>query len=193
MNAFCTPLFSPLRENRSALQHYTNRLQISANYLQPAAFTVDFTNGIQSGNFGAVFFGQYHDPGADGPPQDVVLKCPLESELGRQLYDMERHTNMKLSKADTYPRRFPYYLGEMTFSQEQQLPLGIAPMALVWHRIQPAETLESFLSSASVEHLANILGTTASANPLRRPLCAKILRELSLVVNDLQSNGIIHR
>lgn len=168
-------------------------MRASANYLQPAAFTVDFSGGIQSGNFGAVFFGQYDDPGAEGALQDVVLKCPMESELGRQLYDMERHTNVKLSKADTYPRRFPYYLGEMAFSQEQRLPLGVAPMALVWRRVQPAETLELFLSSSSVDSLASILGTTASANPLRRPLCATILRELSLIVNDLQSNGIIHR
>lgn len=192
MCAFCSPNFV-FNTSSAPSRKYGKRCQVSANYLQSAAFTVDFNSKIQSGNFGAVFFGQYHDPEAEGTRRDVVLKCPMESKLSQQLYDMERHTNMKLSKAGTYPRRFPLYLGETTFSPDQQLPIGVARTALVWSRIQPAETLELFLSSASLDPLANALKTTAFANPLRRPLCATLLRELALTVNDLQKIGIIHR
>lgn len=190
-SAFCSPLTI---SNESKSRHLVpaNRCDISAS-LQPSAFSIDFNKHVQSGSFGAVYFGQYNDPDNNGIPQDVVLKFPVESQLGQQLYEMERHTNLKLSKSDTHPRRYPTFLGELSFPPEQQMPFGIAPSALVWQRVEPAETLERFLSTTSIDSLASAFGTSAAANPLRRTLCAALLRELALIVSDLQSSGIVHR
>lgn len=174
-----------------------NRFQvISAKYLSPSSLDVDFTQQFRSGNFGTVFFGVYTLEGGDdnqGVPVEVVVKCPVNSDIGRKLYDMERYTNLKLRSSAFSTSRFPNLLGEVIIPSEVTISPGLVRLGLVWERCGDGNTMEDYLSSGRLPQLATMLGTTSGAAPLRRQLSAKILKELALIVQDLQKSGIVHR
>lgn len=147
----------------------------------------------KSGNFGAVFFGQYANPSGPEAATDVVIKCPVDSSLGRQLYGMEKHTNVKLKQKCDDKIRFPEYVGELIIPPELPVASGIARLGLVWRQAGSGDTLEQYLSSSRIGQLASLLGTVASGGSLRRELSATLLQELALMVQDLQDCGIVHR
>lgn len=168
---------------------------ISAKYLSSSLLDVDFTQQVRSGNFGRVFFGFYTMEGGDNQdvPIEVVVKCPVNSDIGRKLYDMERYTNFKLGGTKFSTSRFPNLLGEVIIPADVTLSPGLLRLGLVWERCGDGNTLEDYLSSGRIAELATALGTTSGASPLRRQLSAKILKELALIVQDLQKSGIVHR
>lgn len=170
------------------------RKQITASYLSPASFNINFDIASTNGNFGAVFFGQYLDPLSEcDTPQDVVVKCPIASDLGRQLYNMEKHTNIKLKGSFGTDQRFPEYIGELLIPSEIPVVQGVSRLGLVWRKIGTGETLEDFISPTRITQLASILRVSGVMRPVRRDLAAGVLRELSLIVRDIQSCGIVHR
>lgn len=169
---------------------------LSARYISPTALEVNFANRFRSGSFGAVFLGRYNgtDNQLDDSVDEVVVKCPVDSDMGRKLYDMERHTNVKLAtKFSSASRRFPNLVGEIIIPPTMPLSPGLARFGLIWQRSTTDDTLEDYLSNSGVSRLATLLETIPSATPLRRQLSATILRELAYIVNDLQSCGIVHR
>lgn len=167
---------------------------VCANYLPPERLNVQFDTITKRGNFGAVFFGEYSNPNdMEGSSTDVVVKCPRQSDLGRQLYDMEKHSNMKLRRSRLDKTRFPEYLGEVIIPADFPLAPGLFRLGLVWRRAGSGDTLEQYLTTSRIPQLASILGTTATPTPLRRDLTARILEELALIVQDFQSCGIVHR
>lgn len=169
------------------------RRHVCAQYLAPEGINVRFDQMDKAGNFGGVFFGQYSDPGNPDKFMDVVVKCPIESDLGRQLYRMEKYTNAKLKQMSAKRVRFPPYLGEVIIPPGSPIASGLAPLGLVWRRVGNGDTLEDFLTTAKVSQLAGFLGVSSHESPLRRQLAAKIIFELALVLKDLQKCGIVHR
>lgn len=173
---------------------HATRCPLMADYLQPTALSINFDTSTRYGSFGAVFFGQYTDPADESQtPVDIVVKCPVESQLSRQLYDMERHTNEKLQRKISTIRRFPPFLGELVIPPSVPLVAGLARFGLVWQQAGSGDTLEQYLNEMRVSELASLLGTTPTQSPLRRQLAATLLRELSYILQDLQSCGIVHR
>lgn len=170
-----------------------HRTPICANYLLPAALQVDFSSVIRNGNFGAVFFGLYNDPNSQTSPTQIVVKCPVQSTLGRELYTMEKYTNIKLQNNSPRPKRFAQYVGEVIIPPEQPVAAGLVRLGLVWRREGSGDTLESYLSSAKISQLASVLGTVAAPISLRRSLAARLIRELALMLKDIQSCGFVHR
>lgn len=183
---------APLLPCKTQHGQHGQRTKISANYLQPTAFSLDFTTLSRNGNFGAVFFGQYQDDKEEALT-DVVVKVPVETELGRQLYDMERHSNSKLTRKLNPPRRFPDYLGELIIPSDTPVADGLGRLGLVWRSVNSTETLEDILSSGRIFDFATSLGTNASSSSPRRDFCGVLLRELALILQDIQSCGIVHR
>lgn len=177
------------------MQYRNSTIESAARYISPTALDVDFASRFRSGSFGAVFLGHYN--GADNLDEavdEVVVKCPVDSEMGRKLYDMERHTNMKLaSKFSSSSRRFPNLVGEIIIPPTMPLSPGLARFGLVWERSTTDDTLEDFLTTSRVAELSALLGTAPTPTPLRRQLSATILRELVYIVQDLQTCGIVHR
>lgn len=141
-----------------------------------------------------VFFGEYIDPADPSSlSEQIVVKCPVESALGRQLYSMEKYTNQKLRQKQSESKRFPPFLGEVVISAESSLIAGLVRLGLVWKRVGNGDTLEDFLVSSRLGQLGGLLGAPSMAAPLRRELSAKVLAELALVLQDLQKTGIVHR
>lgn len=186
--AFTNPSRLPSFNRRRA------RRSVCAQYLSPDAFNVDFTSPSKIGSFGRVFFGEYADI-SNGETVAVVVKCPVQSEIARQLFEMEKYTNMKLRQKSKARARFPEYLGEVILPLPvgSNLTPGLIRMGLVWEQIGNGDTLEDYLKSSRVAQLASLLGTISSGIPLRRELSAKLLYELALVLQDLQRCGIVHR
>lgn len=166
---------------------------VCAQYLSPEYINVHFESLAKAGNFGGVFFGEYKDPQNPSSDCDVVVKCPIETEIGRQLYSMEKYTNFKLRQKADNRTRFPTFLGEMIIPPECNLASGFIRLGLVWLRVGNGDTLEDFLTPYQIRQLGSLLGTGAVASPLRRPLTARLILELSLLLRDLQQCGIVHR
>lgn len=160
--------------------------------MSPDAFNIEFDFPSKTGNFGGVFFGEYANI-SNGETAAVVVKCPVQSEIGRQLFQMEKYTNVKLQQKSKVRVRFPQYLGEVILPVGSNLTPGLIRMGLVWEQIGNGDTLEDYLRSSQVSQLASVLGTNSSGFPLRRELSAKVLYELALVLQDLQRCGIVHR
>lgn len=172
----------------------TRRNWICSQYLPPAALNVQFDVAQKSGSFGKVFFGEFSDPvNPNALPRQVVVKCPVASTLGRQLYDMEKYTNLKLRKSRNDRIRFPQYIGEVIVPPTENVAAGLLRLGLVWERVGNGSTLEEYMSSSGISKLASTLGTAVSASPLRRHLAASVLYELCLVLEDIQKSGIVHR
>eukprot|EP00177_Eucheuma_denticulatum_P001784 GFKZ01003196.1.p1 GENE.GFKZ01003196.1~~GFKZ01003196.1.p1 ORF type:complete len:361 (+),score=48.99 GFKZ01003196.1:661-1743(+) len=170
------------------------RKAVCSQYLPWEALNVRFDAPSKSGNFGMVFFGEYSDPAApSSPAEQIVVKCPVESSLGRQLYAMEKYTNKKLRQKQSENKRFPPFLGEVVISADSSVIAGLVRLGLVWKRVGDGETLEDFLVSSRLGQLGSLLGAPSVAAPLRRELSAKVLAELALVLQDLQETGIVHR
>lgn len=183
--AFLTPALPSLRRAG-------HRRVICAQYLPPDSLNVAFDYPSKAGNFGYVFFGEYNDRNT-GQTTEIVVKCPIETPIGRQLFNMEKHTNAKLRQKSSDKSRFAEYLGEIILPADVRLTPGLARMGLVWERVGGGETLEDYLSASRVPVLANILGTSASGFPLRRELGGRVLKELAVIVENLQQCGIVHR
>lgn len=183
--AFLAPTLPKFRRKR------TKRIAC-AQYLPPDAFNVQFDYPAKTGNFGFVFFGEYTDSNS-GKIAEIVVKCPIETSIGRQLFNMEKYTNAKLRQKSRDKSRFPDYVGEIILPAATSLTPGLARMGLVWERVGDGDTLENYLDASRVSQLASILGTNASGFPLRREFSARILNELALVIQDLQQCGIVHR
>lgn len=166
-----------------------------AAYLNPGCVDVDFSIKFSAGNFGAVFLGQLEEDvaGGGGKRTDIVVKCPIKSELGRKLYDMEAYSNYKLGKRSSNLTYYPPFLGEVIIPSEWPLASGLSRLGLVWQRSGFGETLETYLTPQSISQLATLLTTTPAATPLRYNLCAAVLRQLAYIVEDIQSAGIVHR
>lgn len=180
--------------NPTVITAQSQRCKTTAVYLPPNAFSVDFTTAYSKGNFGAVFMGQYSDTDdPSGSFTNVVVKCPVEATLARKLYEMERHTNLKLQKKPSSIRRFPSYMGELIVPPETPVMSGLTRFGLVWQYSGAAESLEQYFIPSRLPQLAQILQTSAIATPLRRQLAATLIRELSYIVQELQSSGIVHR
>lgn len=189
-----TPHLLPRLRKSQHQNAVSKRRQIVANYLSPASFNINFDTASTNGNFGAVFFGQYLDPVSEyTTPQDVVVKCPIASDLGRQLYNMEKHTNVKLNSNFSTDQRFPEYIGELLIPRDVPVIQGISRLGLVWRKIGTGETLEDFITTSRITQLASILRVSGNMRPVRRELAAGVLRELCLIVRDLQLCGIVHR
>lgn len=183
--AFLAPTLPTFRRKRA-------KRIACAQYLPPDAFNVQFAYPAKTGNFGFVFFGEYTDSNS-GKIAEIVVKCPIETSIGRQLFNMEKYTNAKLRQKSRDKSRFPGYIGEIILPAATSLTPGLARMGLVWERVGDGDTLENYLDASRVSQLASILGTNASGFPLRREFSARILNELALVVRDLQQCGIVHR
>ena len=167
---------------------------VCARYLAANDFDMSFNSVDKNGSFGAVFFGEYaNSNGSSNLSTDVVVKCPVDSDFARQLYKMEKYTNAKLNDKFPETTRFPPYLGEVILPPEIPVASGLARLGLVWQRVGNGETLEEFLTGSRITQLATLLGTTATPSPLRKNCTARLLQELALIVQDIQSCGIIHR
>lgn len=176
------------------LHRPTKQNIICSQYLPPDALNVRFGNATKAGNFGQIFFGEYTDPAdTSAEVKDVVVKCPVASDIGRQLYAMEKYTNVKLRKKAHDKSRFPEYLGEVIVPEELSLTSGLVRLGLVWLRAGNGDTLEDYFTSSRLPQLASLLGTLTTPLPLRRDLSARILFELALILSDLQQCGIVHR
>lgn len=186
-----TFISAPALFNRSSFR--PKRRTICAQYLPPEFLNIQFDSLAASGSFGGVFFGEYRDPNDPSNLFNIVVKCPVETDIGRKLYNMEKYTNLKLQQKADNQTRFPPFLGEMIIPPGSNLAAKFVRLGLVWQRVGNGETLEDFLSSYRIMQLANLLGTVGLASPLRRQLCAKIILELSLLLRDLQQCGIVHR
>lgn len=172
----------------------TKQSPICSQYLPSEALNVGFDSAAKAGNFGRIFFGEYIDPThLSTATRDVVVKCPIASDIGRQLYTMEKYTNVKLRQNANDKSRFPEYLGEVIIPDGLGLTPDLIRLGLVWQRVGNGDTLEDYLTSPRLTQLAGLLGVFSSEMPLRRDLCAIILCELALILKDLQQSGIVHR
>lgn len=161
-----------------------------ASYLSPSSVDVDFSLQFRAGNFGAVFLGRLSDD-YSGTDTDIVVKCPVDSDLGRKLYDMERHTNRKLAARPS--PNFPPYLGELLIPADRPLAPGLARLGLVWQQSASTDTLEEYLTTGNIPVLAQLLSTSPAATPLRTALCGTLLRQLAVIAADIHDAGIVHR
>lgn len=183
----CAPVLHVSRSSQKS--SVTRRCSVvRAEYLTTEGLRVDFLRPQAAGNFGRVYFGRYVAP----YDIEVVIKCPTEMELARSLYRMELYTNEKLARSKQTPARYARYLGQIVLPREAESAKGVARVGLVWQREGDA-TLETYLNSARVGKLAMALGRDAMGTPVRRSLCAGVLRELLLILRDLQTQDIVHR
>lgn len=170
------------------------RCRTTAIFLSPNGFNISFDTATVSGNFGAIFFGQYDDLKDEiANPKEVVVKCPIASDLGRQLYNIERYTNLKLKRNCRNQQIFPVYMGEVIIPPEVPFSTSLSRVGLVWEKIGTGETLETYLTSHRIVQLGSVLGVSAPSSVIRRDLAAAVLKKLSLIIKDLQSCGIVHR
>lgn len=185
--AFAAGPSLPARPARRA-QH-----PVCAQYLPTEDLAIDFSVPTRTGNFGNVFFGRYDRVGVEA--LEVVVKCPTDSDLGRKLLDMERHTNEKLSQKSNGAdgARFPRYLGRLIVPPDAPVAPGLARVGLVWAFEGTGETLEDYLGGGRASALAGLLGTHAAESPLRRAFAAAVLSEMLALLGELQSAGIVHR
>ncbi|KAI0566481.1 Protein kinase [Gracilaria domingensis] len=106
---------------------------------------------------------------------------------------MEKYTNLKLNNSFSEEKRFPEYVGELIIPGNFPIATGLSRLGLVWRRVGSGETLEDYINPSRISTLMSLLGAQHSTPPIRRGLAAAVLMELSLIVNDLQSCGIVHR
>ncbi|CAN8076884.1 unnamed protein product [Agarophyton chilense] len=189
--AFSLPLN---RKREERLTSASTRFKMATSYLSPGSLNVNFQTCSKNGSFGAIFMGEYIDPVVGTKASsDVVVKCPIKSDIGRELYNMEKYTNLKLNKSFVETKRFPEYIGEVIIPNHYPIVTGLSRLGLVWRRVGNGETLEDYINSARVSGLMSLLGVRYESSSIRRRLAASLLLELSLIVKDLQSCGIVHR
>lgn len=167
---------------------------VCSQCISPEALNISFDSAAKAGNFGRIFFGEYTDPvDPSTATREVVVKCPVASDIGRQLYAMEKYTNVKLREKANDKSRFPHYLGEVIIPEGLGLMPDLVGLGLVWQRAGSGDTLEDYFTSSRLMQLASLLGAFGNTMPLRRDLCARVLYELALILRDLQQSGIVHR
>lgn len=164
----------------------------SCSYLPAELLDVRYDVPSRSGSFGRVFFGSC--VASDGSDVPIVVKCPIDTSLARQLHNMETYTNRKLQRAaNGSPKRFPEYLGEVIVPKDAIMAPGLLRIGLVWRLEGLGDTMEDVFTADRLAELASALGTTVAASPLRRELASAVLIELLFLVQDLQDSGIVHR
>lgn len=115
-------------------------------------------------NFGSVFLGRFsNDYSVTGT--DIVVKCPVDSDLGRMLYVMEWFTNRKLAGRSS--TQFPPYLAKLLIPTARPIVQVLARLQLVWRHSASTNTVQIYLTTGKISVLAQLLSTSPSATPLR--------------------------
>jgi hypothetical protein len=172
------------------------RKPTTAIYLDTDQLDVAWDKPDRRGSFGRVFFARQTTSDTN-----VVIKCPMENDKARTLWNVEEHVNAKLMRIFSGTEssgRWAEYLGKVIVPREAELSPGLSRVGLVWRYVGRGETLEEYLNSNNMFALdaamkASTGPCTAWVGRLRVQLAERVLIQLVFLLRDLAQAGVIHR
>lgn len=138
------------------------------------------------GSYGSVFFGFCGRQGCK-----IVVKCPKDVPLAKNLIETEKYVNKKLSVMDG---RWAEYLGSYPVPMGVDIPAGTLRTCLVWKMEGDGSSLEDFLMKKPKENLSQAVRVYEdSSSRLNYATCKAVMRELLIAVAEMHDKGIMHR